>query len=63
MAPMSEHHNVIGSGPRGASLAHLLAGSGQRIPMLERGGYLLRELRNLDSKTVFVDAAYPIDDT
>jgi choline dehydrogenase-like flavoprotein len=49
---------VIGSGPGGASLAHRLAGTGKRIPILERGGYLPRSRDNWDSKTVFVDATY-----
>lgn len=42
MAATSDHSdvNVIGSGPGGASLAHRLAGTGKRILMLERGGYL-----------------------
>ena len=65
MAATSDHYDiiVIGSGPGGASLDHRLAGTGKRILMLERGGYLPRELRNFDSKTVFVDAIYQADET
>ena len=65
MAATSDHYDVlvIGSGPGGASLAQRLAGTGKRILMLERGGYLPRELRNFDSRTVFVEAAYQAGDT
>jgi choline dehydrogenase-like flavoprotein len=62
---MTEHYDVIviGSGPGGATLAHRLAPSGKRILMLERGDYLPRSRKNWDSKTVFVDGAYQVDET
>ncbi|HUZ12989.1 MAG TPA: GMC family oxidoreductase [Caulobacteraceae bacterium] len=65
MAVASDHYEVIvvGSGPGGASLAHHLAAAGKRILMLERGDYLPRSLGNLNSKTVFVDAAYQAKET
>jgi len=39
---MSDHYDVIiiGSGPGGASVAHKLAPTGNRILLLERGDYL-----------------------
>jgi choline dehydrogenase-like flavoprotein len=57
MAATRDHYDVIviGSGPGGASLAHKLAGSGKKILMLERGGYLPRSQKNWDAKSVFVD--------
>ena len=54
---------VIGSGPGGASLAQKLAPTGKRILMLERGGYLPRELANWDSGVVFVDGKYQAAET
>ena len=50
-----EHYDVIiiGSGAGGGTLAHRLAPSGKRILLLERGGYLPRELENWDSEAVF----------
>ena len=54
---------VIGSGPGGASLAHRLAPTGKRILLLERGDYLPRSRANWDSRTVFVDAAYQVNET
>jgi choline dehydrogenase-like flavoprotein len=65
MAPTSDHFDVIviGSGPGGATLAHRLAGTGKRILMLERGGYLPRSRRNWDSKSVFVDGIYQAPET
>jgi len=65
MAATPDHYDiiVIGSGPGGASLAHRLAGTGKRILMLERGGYLARSRANWDAKTVFVDAVYQATET
>jgi choline dehydrogenase-like flavoprotein len=65
MVAAVDHYDVIviGSGPGGASLAHRLAGTGKRILMLERGGYLPRSRDNWDAKTVFVDAAYQASET
>src|SRR5436190_665101 len=50
-----EHYDVIiiGTGAGGGTLAHRLAPSGKRILLLERGGYLPRELENWDSQEVF----------
>ena len=54
---------VIGSGPGGGALAQRLAPTGKRILMLERGEYLPRSRENWDSKTVFVDGKYQVDET
>lgn len=54
---------VIGSGPGGGALAQRLAPTGKRILILERGDYLPRSRANWDSKTVFVDGTYQVDDT
>src|SRR3954451_6306426 len=50
-----DHYDVIiiGTGAGGGTLAHRLAPSGKRILLLERGGYLPRELENWDSQEVF----------
>src|SRR6266513_16133 len=50
-----EHYDVIiiGTGAGGGTLAHRLGPSGKRILLLERGGYLPRELENWDSQEVF----------
>src|ERR1700751_5329359 len=50
-----DHYDVIiiGTGAGGGTLAHRLAPSGKKILLLERGGYLPRELENWDSKAVF----------
>jgi choline dehydrogenase-like flavoprotein len=50
-----DHYDVIiiGAGAGGGTLAHRLAPSGKRILLLERGGYLPRELDNWDSLEVF----------
>ena len=65
MAATSDHYDiiVIGSGPGGASLAQRLAGTGKRILMLERGGYLPRSRKNWNSKAVFVDGIYQAPET
>ena len=46
---LMEHYDVIiiGTGAGGGTLAHRLAPSGKRILLLERGGYLPREPREL----------------
>jgi choline dehydrogenase-like flavoprotein len=61
----ADHYDiiVIGSGPGGGALAQRLAPTGKRILILERGDYLPRSPANWDSKTVFVDGAYQVDDT
>jgi choline dehydrogenase-like flavoprotein len=65
MSMETEHYDVIviGSGPGGAAVAQRLAPTGKRILILERGDYLPRSPANWDSKTVFVDGAYQVDDT
>ena len=63
---MSDDHYdviIIGSGPGGGSMAHSLAPTGKRILILERGPYLPREQANWNSKTVFVDGKYQVDET
>jgi choline dehydrogenase-like flavoprotein len=61
----TEHYDVIviGSGPGGGAVAQRLAPTGKRILILERGDYLPRSPANWDSKTVFVDGTYQVDDT
>jgi choline dehydrogenase-like flavoprotein len=55
-----EHYDVIiiGTGAGGGTLAYRLAGSGKRILLLERGGYLPREPQNWDSREVFGRGRY-----
>src|SRR4051794_18357926 len=50
-----DHYDVIiiGTGAGGGTLAHRLAPSGKKILLLERGGYLPREVENWDSREVF----------
>jgi choline dehydrogenase-like flavoprotein len=62
---VAEHYDVIiiGTGAGGGTLAHALAESGKRILLLERGGFLPREMGNWDPKTVFVDGRYISKDT
>jgi choline dehydrogenase-like flavoprotein len=57
---MAEHYDVIiiGSGAGGGTLAHRLSGSGLRVLLLERGGYLPREKANWDTQAVFLDNRY-----
>jgi hypothetical protein len=57
---VTEHFDVIivGSGAGGGTLAHLLAPSGQRILLLERGNFLPRETENWNPGPVFVDGRY-----
>jgi choline dehydrogenase-like flavoprotein len=56
----SQHYDVIiiGSGAGGGTLAYALAGSGKRILVLERGGYVPREKENWDSAAVNLAARY-----
>jgi choline dehydrogenase-like flavoprotein len=60
-----DHYDVIiiGTGAGGGTLAHRLAPSGQRILLLERGGYLPRERENWDSKEVFNRERYVTTET
>ena len=62
---MSDHYDVIivGSGAGGGTLAHRLAPSGKRVLVLERGGWLPREIENWDATAVFVDNRYVSADT
>jgi choline dehydrogenase-like flavoprotein len=62
---MAEHYDVIiiGSGAGGGTLAHVLAGSGKRILLLERGDFLPREMGNWDPRQVFVEGRYISKDT
>ena len=62
---MTENYDVIiiGSGAGGGTLAHTLAESGKNILLLERGGFLPRELENWDAKPVFVEGKYITKDT
>lgn len=58
---MSERHYdaiIVGAGPGGGAMAWRLAGTGKRILLLERGGYLPRERENWDAQAVFIDARY-----
>ncbi|AUD05863.1 GMC oxidoreductase [Spirosoma pollinicola] len=49
---------IIGTGAGGGTLLHQLKGSGKRILVLERGGYLPREKANWNSKDVFQKERY-----
>jgi choline dehydrogenase-like flavoprotein len=62
---MSDGYDVIiiGSGAGGGTLAGQLAPSGKRILILERGGWLPREIQNWDAGEVFVDNRYVSKDT
>ncbi len=54
---------IIGTGAGGGTLARHLAPSGKRILLLERGGWLPRELDNWLTESVFVDNRYVSPDT
>jgi choline dehydrogenase-like flavoprotein len=54
---------IIGSGAGGGTLARHLAPSGKRILLLERGGWLKREIENWDPTAVFVKNRYISPDT
>lgn len=54
---------IIGSGAGGGSLARRLAPSGKRILIIERGGWLKREIQNWEAESVFVDNRYISKDT
>ena len=55
-----EHYDVIviGSGAGDGTVAHALAPTGKRVLILERGGYLPREIENWSSKAVWGDGRY-----
>ena len=54
---------IIGTGAGGGTLARHLATSDKRILLLERGGWLPRELDNWLTASVFVDNRYVSPDT
>ncbi|HEY6380062.1 MAG TPA: GMC family oxidoreductase [Candidatus Dormibacteraeota bacterium] len=54
---------IIGSGAGGGTIAHTLASAGQRILILERGGFLPREMDNWNPDAVFVQGKYISKDT
>ena len=54
---------IIGSGAGGGTLARHLAPSGKRILLLERGGWLPRELENWDAEEVFMKNRYVPQET
>jgi len=54
---------VIGTGAGGGTLAHILAQTGKRILLLERGTFLTRETDNWASGPVFIDGRYISADT
>ena len=62
---MTEHYDVVivGTGAGGGTLAHVLASSGQRILLLERGDFLPREMANWDPGQVFAEGKYISPDT
>jgi choline dehydrogenase-like flavoprotein len=62
---VAEHYDVIivGTGAGGGTLANVLAPSGKRILLLERGDYLRREKENWDPAPVFIDGRYISKDT
>lgn len=54
---------IIGSGAGGGTLARHLASSGKSILILERGGWLPRELENWDAEEVFINNRYVPQET
>jgi choline dehydrogenase-like flavoprotein len=54
---------IVGTGAGGGTLANVLAPSGKRILLLERGDYLGREKENWDPAPVFIDGRYITKDT
>ena len=53
---------IVGSGVGGGCIAHVLAPTGARIVILERGSRLPREERNWDPEAVYADAVYKSDE-
>ena len=56
----NDHYDiiVIGSGAGGGTLAHALAPTGKKILIVERGGYVPREIENWSSRAVWGDLRY-----
>jgi choline dehydrogenase-like flavoprotein len=54
---------IVGTGAGGGTLANVLAASGKRILLLERGDFLPREKENWDPGPVFIDGRYISKDT
>jgi len=54
---------IIGTGAGGGTLARVLGPSGKRVLLLERGGWLPREIQNWTTADVFVDNRYISPDT
>jgi choline dehydrogenase-like flavoprotein len=54
---------IIGTGAGGGTLARHLAPSGKSILLLERGGWLPRELQNWDASEVFIKNRYVPQET
>jgi choline dehydrogenase-like flavoprotein len=54
---------IIGTGAGGGTLARVLAPSGKRVLLLERGDWLPREPQNWSTADVFVDNRYISPDT
>jgi choline dehydrogenase-like flavoprotein len=61
----ADHYDVIliGTGAGGGSLLRRLAPSGKRILVLERGGWLPREKRNWDVRSVQLEGCYNPSET
>ncbi len=59
-----DHYDVIiiGTGAGGGTLAGALAGSGKKILILERGGFLPREKENWEAKAVFLENRYTTEE-
>lgn len=49
---------IIGTGAGGGTIAHVLAQTGKKILIIERGDFLPREIENWEAKSVFVDGRY-----
>jgi choline dehydrogenase-like flavoprotein len=62
---MAEHYDaiIVGTGAGGGTLAHTMAPSGKKILMLERGGFLPREMDNWGPDAVVVAGKYISNDT
>lgn len=54
---------IVGTGAGGGTLANILAPTGKKILLLERGNFLPREMDNWDPQSVFVDGKYVSEDT